>query len=75
LINRYTSHVIPWAKPNHRSTAFSSRSGRITPQQPSARDGTIHSEPESYPHAAIGMGADIVEGFTVPDAMGKAGEV
>ena len=42
---------------------------RITPEQPSAR--AIHSEPKSYPHAAIGMGADIVEGFTVTDAMGK----
>jgi hypothetical protein len=69
LINRYTFHVLDWAKPKHRTTAFPSRG--ITAQQPSAR--AIHSEPESYPHAAIGMGADILEGFTVTDAMGKAG--
>jgi hypothetical protein len=43
---------------NHVATAFGSR-------HPLGAD--------SYPPAAIGMGADTVEGLTVSDAIGKAG--
>ena len=38
-------------------------------EQPSAR--AIHSEPKSHHHAAAGVDADIVDGFTSTDAIGK----
>jgi hypothetical protein len=63
--------MLGWLNPDIAPQHFHHEVVEITPHQPSAR--TVHSEPESYPHAVIGMGADTVEGFTVSDAMGKAG--